>query len=107
MDALLEGSEDARFGFHLRLVTSELVNNAVLYGPQREPIRVELRLFQDWADVCVQNGGARLSIKSLRTRRREGGRGLEIVDALAEAWSIDTGPLGTKITVRLPVEART
>jgi hypothetical protein len=37
----------------------------------------------------------------LRRRRREGGRGLDIVDALADAWSIDTGPLGTTITIRL------
>ena len=89
------------------LVASELVKNAVLYGTEREPIRLELQLFRDWADLCVQNGGGRISMKSLRTRRREGGRGLEIVDALAEAWSIDTGPLGTKISVRLPVETET
>jgi hypothetical protein len=43
-------------------------------------------------------------MRKLRTRRREGGRGLEIVDALADAWSIETGPLGTKVTVRLPTE---
>ena len=63
-----------------------------------------MQLFRDWAELRVQNGGGRLSIKSLRTRRRHGERGLEIVDALADAWSIDTGPLGTKITVRLPVQ---
>ncbi len=106
VDTLLEDRGDARFSFYLRLVVNELVKNAVLYGAEREPIRIELKLFEDWVDLCVRNGGPRLSMKSLRTRRREGGRGLEIIDALAEAWSIDTGPFGTTVTVRLPVEAR-
>ena len=105
MDELLEGTENPRFAFYVRLVASELVNNAVLYGSKREPIQMEAKLFTNSVELRVQNGGVRLSMKSLRTRRRDGGRGLEIVDAIADAWSIDTGPFGTKITVRLPVEA--
>jgi len=102
VDELIGDSDDTRFAFYLRLVASELVKNAVLYGSDREPIRMETKLFPKWAELRVQNGGVRLSMRKLRTRRREGGRGLEIVDALADAWSIDTGPRGTKITVRLP-----
>ena len=105
VDALLEDRDDASCAFRLRLVASELVNNAVLYGTDRQPIRMELQLSDDWADLCVENGGRRLSLKRLRTRRREGGRGLELVDALAEAWSIHAGPFGTRVTVRLSVEA--
>jgi anti-sigma regulatory factor (Ser/Thr protein kinase)/transposase-like protein len=103
IDELL-GQADTRFAFYLRLVASELVKNAVLYGSEREPIRLEAKLFPNWAELRVQNGGGRLSMRRLRTRRREGGRGLEIVDALSDAWSIETGPLGTKVTVRLPTE---
>ena len=55
----------------------------------------------DWADLKVRNSGSRLRMKNLRRRRRDGGRGLEIVDALAEAWSIDSGPLGTAVSVRV------
>ena len=105
IDALLEGFDNARFAFHLRLVASELVKNAVLYGSAREPIRMEMTLFRDSAELRVQNGGGKLSMKNLRTRGRQGGRGLEIVDALADRWSIDTGPLGTRIIVRLAIEA--
>lgn len=105
LDELIGESDNPRLAFYLRLVASELVKNAVLYGSKRDPIRMEATLFPDWIDLQVQNGGGRLSIKSLRTRRRQGGRGLEIVDALAEAWSIETGPLGTKIAVRLLVDA--
>ena len=104
LDELTAEIENDRFAFYLRLVASELVNNAVLHGSKRDPIRMEATLFPDWIDLHVQNGGGRLSMKSLRTRRRQGGRGLEIVDALAEAWSIETGPLGTKIAVRLLVD---
>jgi transposase-like protein/anti-sigma regulatory factor (Ser/Thr protein kinase) len=108
VEALLEGLDAPEFAFYLRLVASELVNNAVIHGMTGAPIRVELRLFHKWADLCVQNAGARLSMKRLRRRsRQEGGRGLEIIDVLAEAWSIHTGPFGTKVTVRLPVKART
>jgi anti-sigma regulatory factor (Ser/Thr protein kinase) len=104
VDALLEDRDTTEFAFYLRLVASELVNNAVLHGTTGHPIEVELQLFQDWADLIVQNGGARLSMKRLRRRRRHEGRGLEIIDVLAEAWSIHTGSFGTRITVRLPIE---
>ena len=105
LDPLILELENERLAFYLRLVASELVKNAVLYGSTREPIVLEATLYPGWIDLRVENGGGRLSLKSLRTRRRDGGRGLEIVDALAERWSIETGPLGTKIAVRLRVEA--
>lgn len=104
VDELLSDDDDGRFAFYLRLVASELVKNAVLYGAKGEPIRVELQLFASGVELYVQNAGGRLSMKSLRTRRPEGGRGLELVDALAESWTIDSGPFGTKVAVRLPRE---
>jgi DNA-binding transcriptional MerR regulator len=102
VDELLGDSASEQFAFYVRLVTTELVQNAVLYGSGREPIRIELTAFADWIDLRVANAGKRLSLKRLRSRRQHGGRGLEIIDALAESWSIDTGPLGTEIAVRLP-----
>jgi DNA-binding transcriptional MerR regulator len=105
VDELVAGCGHDRFGFYLRLVASELVKNAVLYGSPREPIRLEMSLFPNAAELRVQNAGGRLRMKSLRTRRQEGGRGLEIVDALAESWTIDTGPLGTRVSVRLSIDA--
>jgi anti-sigma regulatory factor (Ser/Thr protein kinase) len=104
VDELLDGRYSKPFAFHLRLVANELVKNAVLYGSRRDPITLQLELYDDCAQMRVQNAGGRLSIKRLRERRRDGGRGLDIVDALAESWSIDTGPFGTKIAVKVPVE---
>ena len=103
VDALLE-DETMRFAFYLRLVASELVNNAVVHGSKGQPIRMEIDLFDDFAELRVQNGGGRFSLVGLRNRQVLG-HGLDIIDALADAWSIDTGPRGTKVRVRLPVEA--
>ena len=102
VDEMLAGqSGDDGFAFNLRLIASELVKNAVLYGAKHEPVELELQLYPEWVDLKVRNGGGRLRMKNLRTRRQDGGRGLEIVDALAESWSIDSGPRGTAISVRL------
>jgi DNA-binding transcriptional MerR regulator len=104
IDDLLRDFGAPRFGFYLRLVASELVKNGVLYGSADEPIVLDARLFADAAELQVQNRGERLRLRTLRRRRREGGRGLDIVDALADAWSIDTGPRGTRITIRMSIE---
>jgi anti-sigma regulatory factor (Ser/Thr protein kinase) len=101
VDALLE-DDTTRFAFYLRLVASELVNNAVVHGSKGQ-IRMEIDLFHEFAELRVQNGGGRFSMAALRARQVPG-HGLDIVDALADAWSIDTGPRGTRVTVRLPVD---
>ncbi len=91
---------DPQFAFNLRLVASELVKNAVVHGLEGERIQLELRLLARSAELRVRNAGGRFSLKSLRGRR-QGGRGFEIVEALADAWTIDTGPRGTTVTVHL------
>jgi DNA-binding transcriptional MerR regulator len=101
VDRLLRDADDLRFAFFLRLVASELVKNAVLHGAGRSRISMTARLFTDSAELEIANGGTRLSLRRMRERRQEGGRGLDIVDELADAWSIDTGPGGTRVTVRL------
>ncbi len=88
--------------FALQLVASELIKNAVLYGSREEPVRLEIEMHRDWIELRVTNGGDRMTIADLRSGREGGGRGLEIVDALTGGWTIDTGPLGTAISVRLP-----
>lgn len=103
VDQVVNGTYGDEFAFGLRLVASELVKNAVLYGPDNELVELDLQLYPEWVDLRVRNGGGRVRMKNLRTRRKDGGRGLEIVDALAESWSIDSGPFGTAVSVRLAV----
>jgi anti-sigma regulatory factor (Ser/Thr protein kinase) len=95
------GSETLRFA--LQLVASELVKNAVLYGSPDEPIRFEVAVHRDWIELRVTNSGDRIVMRELRSRREEGGRGLEIVDALSWGWTIDSGPVETAISVRMPI----
>jgi anti-sigma regulatory factor (Ser/Thr protein kinase) len=94
-------SENLRFA--LQLVASELVKNAVLYGSSEQPIRLEVAVHRDWIELRVVNGGNRIVMSELRSRRLEGGRGLEIVDALTWGWTIDSGPVETAVSVRLPI----
>ena len=105
VEELLSGVDDRRFGFFLRLVTTELVNNAVLHAGGGEPIGVDIELLGQGARVRVHSRGARFNLKGLRRKRATSARGLEIVDALAEAWTIDTGPFGTTVTAQLALSA--
>ena len=88
--------------FTVQLVASELVKNAVVYGSRSDPIEFDLEVHQGWIELRVSNKGAPMRMKGLRRTRRAGGRGLEIMDALSWGWSIDTGPLGTTISARIP-----
>jgi len=60
-------------------------------------------LHSHWIELTVTNSGKRITMKELRSRRRDGGRGLEIVDALTFGWTIDSGPFGTAVSVRFPI----
>ncbi len=102
IDHLLQGRcNDDRFAFNFRLIASELVKNAVVHSKTKDPIEVEAQLWPEWVELKVTNTGGRLQMKSLRSRRPNAGRGLDIVDALADSWSIDSGPRGTCVSVRV------
>jgi DNA-binding transcriptional MerR regulator len=102
VDAILAATPEQRFAFFARLVAVELVSNAVVHGRPAQPIALEIRLDPGTAQLRVHNTGRALSLKELRTRRAAPGWGLEIVDALAASWTIESGPLGTTVTVCLP-----
>jgi anti-sigma regulatory factor (Ser/Thr protein kinase) len=101
VDELLGGRGETKFAFYVRLVVTELVANAVVHGSRRDPITLTLDRYHDAAVVRVENAGDRLLLNNLRRKRRVRGRGLEIVEALSETWSIETGDSGTTITARL------
>ena len=102
VDAILASTPEQRFAFFARLVAVELVSNAVLHGRPADPIALEIRLDLQTALLRVHNTGRALSLRQLRTRSGRRGWGLEIVDALASSWTIESGPLGTTVTVCLP-----
>jgi DNA-binding transcriptional MerR regulator len=105
VEQLLADDGDERLGFFLKLAASELVTNAVRHGSEGDPIDLEVVLADRYGELRVRNGGTPLSLRSLRERRREGGPGLELVEAIASAWAIESGSAGTTITVRVDRDA--
>jgi len=107
-DEIAAGSASERLGFVMRLVVSELVNNAVLHGDSSEPILLEIGVCEEWVRIRVRNSGRPVTLESLRRARPpESGRGLDIVDALADAWTIDARPETTTVEVTLRREEHT
>jgi anti-sigma regulatory factor (Ser/Thr protein kinase) len=80
------------------LIVSELVTNAVIHG--REPIYLELQIRGDALRIEVYDADANATgvvPPSPRTDATVGGRGLRIVDVLAQEWGVK--PLGQGKTV--------
>ncbi len=75
-----------------RLVTSELVTNAVLHGCT-EPLVIHVRSFEDFARVEVISTSPPRPGRGTVAKRprggRDGGFGLAIVEALSDAWGIE------------------
>jgi anti-sigma regulatory factor (Ser/Thr protein kinase) len=88
--------ENERLGPFLRdgvLVASELVANAVVHsgGAIDQRIRVRAELSEDRLRISVQDPGlsGRDAVPASLTETRTGGRGLQIVDQLADRWGAD------------------
>lgn len=69
------------------LVASELFGNAVMHGPPGGQVLAGYVLWRHGARITVCDGGGRTS-PALRevTVLSEGGRGLQVVDALSASW---------------------
>jgi anti-sigma regulatory factor (Ser/Thr protein kinase) len=71
----------------VRLVASELVTNAVRHAAASRSITLELSLHDDVVRVMVSDGSTSAPERGdLTSRTAEGGRGVELVDALADRW---------------------
>jgi anti-sigma regulatory factor (Ser/Thr protein kinase) len=91
LDALVADLEPETLG-DLRIVVSELVSNAVKYGPGT-PVHVEL-------DVCaparvsgeiVDRGDPATAPRIHERPGEHGGYGMRLVDALTTAWGVREG----------------
>jgi anti-sigma regulatory factor (Ser/Thr protein kinase) len=102
VDELLGEEPVSDLSANLKLVVSELMTNAVTHSSPGDEIQLALTRFPKHVHVSVRNRGPLVELEQLRGGRSEGGRGLEIVTALARGWSIDTRPTGTTVTVRVP-----
>jgi sigma-B regulation protein RsbU (phosphoserine phosphatase) len=69
------------------LLTSELVNNAIMYAQSEFEVRVSIE-DEDAVRVAVVNHAPQLLLLS-REPSAEGGRGLALIDQLASAWGFE------------------
>jgi anti-sigma regulatory factor (Ser/Thr protein kinase) len=74
------------------LLVSELVTNAVKYGPEDEPIRLIVETDDQRARFTVHDKG-RGPLPEMRDEAdpAPGGHGLRMVDALADRWGVERG----------------
>jgi anti-sigma regulatory factor (Ser/Thr protein kinase) len=87
------------------LLASELVGNAVLHG--RSPIRVRLALAAATLRIEVYDEDARLPAPSVPNPEALGGRGLQIVAALARNWGAEPVPGGKRVWCELSLRPAT
>lgn len=83
------------------LVTSELVTNALLHAGTRTELQV--RLADDRLRIEVADDESSLPVVKNPGGEELGGRGLVMVDALAESWGCDADATGKVVWCELPV----
>ena len=79
---------------HARLLVSELVTNAVKYGPEEGEIRLIISENDSCVRVTVHDTGAG-PLPEMRPLERlpheGGGHGLRLVDRVADRWGVERG----------------
>jgi anti-sigma regulatory factor (Ser/Thr protein kinase) len=86
----IDGGVQADLVDTLRLLVSELVTNAVTYGPDGE-VAVKVVVAGGLIRVEVMDEGTGGVTPRTPTRDDDHGRGLMLVDALADRWGSDDG----------------
>ncbi|MEQ6903074.1 ATP-binding protein [Nocardioides sp. YIM 152588] len=88
------------------LLTSELVSNAVLHGAPA--LNLTIAADEDGLTVAVRDGGAAMPLPARRDVPvgDHGGRGLGIVQRIAQDWGVEQRPQQNGKTVWFRLEAR-
>lgn len=80
----------------LEVLTSELVSNAVVHGPQDGVVRVRAHVLDDVIRVSVGDDSQVRPVPRAADPGDLHGRGLILVEALATAWGVDVHPADGK-----------
>ena len=97
----LTGSPQARVTDEALLVVSELVTNAVLHGRCES---TDLSVCTDADSVLIGVSDRNGEAPTIRPSSEEpGGKGMRIVDRVAERWWVDGSVLGKTVWCRLRV----
>jgi anti-sigma regulatory factor (Ser/Thr protein kinase) len=82
-------------------VISELVTNAVTHG--RGPITVEARLEGECVYLAVADCSEAIPQQRVQDVSAEDGRGIAIVDSLAESWGVEHTVNGKRVWASVPL----
>ncbi|GAA3794003.1 hypothetical protein CSO01_25650 [Cellulomonas soli] len=70
----------------VELLAGEVVANAVVHGPESGQVRVEVAVEPDRIRVAVSDDGGGIPVAGHPEPSAPSGRGLALVEALAETW---------------------
>jgi anti-sigma regulatory factor (Ser/Thr protein kinase) len=80
------GADDEVLAERLALVTSELVTNAVVHAGTDIEVRITIEVHDVWVEVV--DAGPNQPYRAPPSLTETSGRGLLLVDALADAWGV-------------------
>jgi PAS domain S-box-containing protein len=90
----------------LKLLATEMVTNSCRHVDAEDAISVELLISGGVARLAVTDAGPGFEARPVSTDLdSESGRGLFIVDAVADRWGVETGA-GTRVWAELDLDAR-
>ncbi|WP_298459001.1 ATP-binding protein [uncultured Cellulomonas sp.] len=88
------------------LLASELVTNAVKYGPPSGSIDVDARYADGAVRIAVRDDSPRVPVVIDAPPEATGGRGMKLIDTFAAAWGVEADGGGGK-TVWFQVDLAT
>ncbi|MCW2542007.1 MAG: ATP-binding region ATPase domain protein [Frankiales bacterium] len=96
--------------FDASLIASELIGNAIRHAPPLPSghLMVEWHIDQTRYTISVTDGGVRPDLATRQPSAWEpSGRGLAIIDALADEWGVEPTEIGTRVWASRTVPANT
>lgn len=89
------------------LLASELVTNAIKYGPPDATIAIDAHYTDGTARILVTDHSRELPVILDPAAEATGGRGMRLVDKLATAWGVDVSQSGEGKTVWFQIDLDT
>lgn len=83
------------------LLVSELVSNVVDHAHAETALTLELSLAGDWLRISVADGSAVRPVVRELQKDRPRGRGLQLVEAIADRWGVEDHHGGKRIWFEL------
>lgn len=88
----------------LELLTSELLANAVLHGPDEESIGLRLRYCNDRIEIAVTDRGTAPPVVVHAEPTAPSGRGMAIVEAMSSHWGVEQVSQGKSVWFELDLD---